>query len=119
MVELSISGGNLVLKVLGADRLWALKSAIEVPLNHVTGIRTDSTVAKGWWKGWRCPGTSVPRVITAGTYYKEGKRTFWDVHNPEVAVVVDLRDERYDQLVVEVEDPNSKVALVQAALPRQ
>jgi len=29
----------------------------------------------------------VPGVITAGTFYQDGKRVFWDVHHPEKAIV--------------------------------
>jgi hypothetical protein len=29
MVDLSVSGGNLVLHVRGADKLWALKSSLK------------------------------------------------------------------------------------------
>ena len=32
MVDLSVSGGNLVLHVRGADKLWALKRSLEIPL---------------------------------------------------------------------------------------
>ena len=119
MVDLSISGGNLVLNVRGADKLWAFKSSLEIPLQHVAGIRADASIAKGWWHGWRVPGTSIPGVITAGTFYQDGKRVFWDVHNPVNTVVIELRDERYNQLIVDVEEPNSVVERVQAALPRQ
>jgi hypothetical protein len=47
------------------------------------------------------PGTNVPGVITAGTFYQDGKRVFWDVHHPEKTVVIDLHDERYNELVVD------------------
>ena len=119
MVDLSISDGSLLLNVRGADKLWALKSSLEIPLQHVAGIRADPSIAKGWWHGWRLPGTSIPGVITAGTFYQDGKRVFWDVHNPDNTVVIELRDERYNQLIVEVEDPNAAVALMQSVLPRQ
>ena len=119
MVDLSISGGNLVLNVRGADQLWAFKSSLEIPLQHVAGIRADAGIAKGWWHGWRLPGTNIPGVLTAGTFYQDGKRVFWDVHNPDNTVVIELRDERYNQLVVEVEDPNAAVALMQSMAPRQ
>jgi len=119
MVDLSISGGNLLVNVRGADKLWAFKSSLEIPLQHVAGIRADPSVARGWWHGWRIPGTNIPGVITAGTFYQDGKRVFWDIHNPNNTVVIELRDERYNQLVVEVADPNVAVALIQAALPRQ
>jgi hypothetical protein len=112
MVDLSISEGNLLLHVRGADKLWAFKSSLEIPLQHVAAIRADPEVARGWWHGWRAPGTSLPGVITAGTFYQDGNRVFWDVHNPENTVVIDLHDERYNQLIVEVADPAAAVALI-------
>lgn len=117
MVDLSISDGKLVLHVRGADKLWALKSSLEIPLVHIAEIRADSTVAHGWWHGLRMPGTNIPGVLTAGTFYQDGKRVFWDVHKPENTVVIKLKDERYNELIVEVADPGAAVELVKAALP--
>jgi hypothetical protein len=116
MVDLSIVSGTLELHVLGADKLWALKSWLSIPLHHVAGIRADSTIARGWWHGLKMRGTSVPGVITAGTFYQDGKRVFWDVHDPENTVVIELRDDRFDELIVEVADPKAAVELVKAAL---
>ncbi|MFZ0292552.1 MAG: hypothetical protein WAL52_03035 [Candidatus Sulfotelmatobacter sp.] len=117
MVDLSISGDQLVLNVRGTDKLWALKSSLEIPLKHVIGIRADPAIAQGWWHGLRMPGTNVPGVITAGTFYQDGKRIFWDVHHPENTVVIELRDERYNELIVEVANPATAVELVKFALP--
>ncbi len=118
MVEIAVSGGNLVLHVRGADQLWALKSSLEIPLAHVAGIKADSEAAKGWWHGVRMPGTNIPGVLTAGTFYQDGKWVFWDVHHPDKVVVIDLKDERYQQLIVEVADPEAAVQLVRSVLPR-
>jgi len=117
MVDLSVADGRLILHVRGADKLWAFKSSLEIPLQHVAGIRADSTIAHGWWHGIRMPGTNIPGVLTAGTFYQDGKRVFWDVHNPDNTIVIELRDERYSELIVEVEDSNFAVELVKAALP--
>jgi hypothetical protein len=119
MVDLSISGGNLVLHVRGADKLWAFKSSLEIPLAHIAEIRADPDIAHGWWHGLRMPGTNIPGVLTAGTFYQDGKRVFWDVHNPENTVVIELKDERYNQLIVEVADPKAAVELVKAGFPRK
>jgi hypothetical protein len=118
MVDLSISGGNLVLHVRGADKLWAFKSSLEIPVAHVAEVRADPAIARAWWHGIRMPGTSIPGVLTAGTFYQDGKRVFWDVHNPDQTVVIGLKDERYNELIIEVADPNAAVELVKAALPR-
>ncbi|HEY6446621.1 MAG TPA: hypothetical protein VIY53_09190 [Acidobacteriaceae bacterium] len=118
MVDLSIAEGKLVLHVRGADQLWALKSTLEIPLHHVAGIRADPEIARGWFHGIRAPGTQIPGVLTAGTFYQHGQRIFWDVHHPDNTVVIVLRDERYNELIVEVADPQAAVALLQSQLPQ-
>jgi len=117
-VDLSITDGNLVLHVRGADKLWTLKSSLEIPLAHVTEVRADPAIAHGWWHGIRMPGTNIPGVLTAGTFYHDGKRVFWDVHNPDNTIVIGLRDERYNEIIVEVSDPKAALDLLKAVLPR-
>jgi len=116
MVDLSIAEGKLVLHVRGADKLWAFKSSLEIPFVHIAGVRADAESARGWYHGIRMPGTNVPGVITAGTFYQDGKRVFWDVHRPDKTIVIDLHDERYNELVVEVDDPEQAVKMIQNAL---
>lgn len=116
MVDISVADGKLVLHVQGLDKLWALKSILEIPLAHVEGIRVDAAVAHGWSHGVRMPGTNVPGVITAGTFYQDGKRVFWDVHDSAKTIVIDLQDETYQQLIVEVADPEAAVQFVTDAL---
>ncbi len=55
MVDLSISGGNLVLHVRGADKLWAFKGSLEIPLAHIAEIRAGPAIARDWWHGLRMP----------------------------------------------------------------
>lgn len=116
MVDLSLAEGKLTLQVRGADKLWALKSSLEIPLVHIVRVRADPEIARGWWHGLKMPGTNVPGVITAGTFYQDGKRVFWDVHHPDKTIVIDLHDEQYNQLIVEVADPQSALQLIQQAL---
>ncbi len=116
MVKIKREGQNLVLEVQGWDKLWALKSRLEVPCSKIRGVRADPTVAHGWWKGLRAPGTHVPGVITAGTFYHHGKCIFWDVKDPEKTIVIELADDRYDQLIIEVEDPPAEVQRIREAI---
>lgn len=118
MVEVTIRDGVAVFEVEGADKLWALKSRLEIPLAHIREVRLDPEAARGWWHGLKLPGTNLPGVITAGTFYQHGKRVFWDVHNPERVLVVALKDERYDELIVEVADPAAALGLLQSNITR-
>jgi hypothetical protein len=116
MVRAEIVGDTLHLRVEGMDKVWALKSQLSIPLQHITGVRLDEEVVKQWFHGLRMPGTSIPGVITAGTFYQDGKRIFWDIHRPERAVVISLAHESYNELVIEVENPEEFVASLQRSI---
>jgi hypothetical protein len=67
----------------------------------------------GWWKGWRVPGTHIPNYIVAGTYFKNHKRTFWDVSSSDHTISIELEDSAYDNLIIDVENPNEAIRLLQ------
>jgi hypothetical protein len=119
MTEVELTRDALVVHVQGMDQLWALKSRLEIPLAHVVAAEVDPEIAREWHKGIRAPGTHVPGVITAGTFYQDGERVFWDVHDPERAVMIQLRDERYARLVIEVENPHATAVAIQGALSEE
>jgi hypothetical protein len=114
MAQVSIDGDTLIVEIEGLDKLWALKSRLAIPLANVRGATADPGIVKEP-KGVRAPGAHVPRVITAGTFHVDGERVFWDVHDASKAVVIELTDQRYARLVVEVADPPATVALVERA----
>ena len=60
LVDLSIAEGKLTLHVRGADKLWAFKSSLEIPLAHIAGVQAEPEAAHGWYHGIRMPGTNVP-----------------------------------------------------------
>jgi hypothetical protein len=116
VAEIELTADALVVHVTGADRIFALKSELTVPLEHVSGAARDTEEARRWYHGVRAPGTSVPGVITAGTFHEHGERVFWDVHHPDHAIALNLRDESYAKLVVEVRDPDATILAIEAAL---
>lgn len=78
MAEVTVEGDRLVVRITGLNKLWALKSRLRIPLDHVRGATADSGIAKEH-KGIRAPvrtfrASSPPERITAtangcsGTY---------------------------------------------------
>lgn len=116
MAEIELTADALVVHVKGADRIFAFKSELSIPLEHVLGAANDEEEARHWYHGVRAPGTGVPGVITAGTFHQNGERVFWDVHRLERAIAISLRDESYGKLVVEVQDPEATILAIAAAL---
>lgn len=116
MVEIVVAGDNLVIRVLGLHQLWALKRRLAVPLAAVSSVRRlEAGEVRGWWKGWRVPGTHVPGVFIAGTFLRDGERHFWDVRRAERALALELSAGPYDRAFVEVKDPEEALALLSSA----
>ena len=118
MVEIGVEGDKAVFTVQGWDKLWALRSRLEVPLAHIRDVHADPSPAMGWFQGLKLAGTDIPNVFRAGTFYQDRGWVFWDVRHAEKAIVVELHDARFQKLVVEVADPAAAVQLLKQALPR-
>jgi hypothetical protein len=116
MVEITIDEDKAVFEVEGWHKLWSLKSRLEIPLAHVRGVRADPAPAMGWFDGLKVAGTDIPNVFRAGIFYQEGNLVFWDVHDPEKTIVIDLEDEHFAKLIVEVADPRAAVRLLEDAI---
>ncbi len=115
MTEVELADDKLVVRVVGWDKVWSLKSSLEIPLRHITGVHA----APEHVRGIRAPGTYIPGVITAGTFHLDGDKIFWDVHDPAKAIAIDLQHDLYAQLVIEVADPAAAMTLIENALKRR
>lgn len=96
---------HLVVNIRGIERSMSLLSSLRIPLEHIQGAEADPEIEHTLWRGWRLPGVHVPGV------------RFYDVHgHRDKTVVIRLKDETYNRLVVEVEDPAEIVAKINDAV---
>jgi hypothetical protein len=111
MVRVSVEGDRARLDVEGWNKLWALRSQLEIPLSHIRAVRADSDAA---------PRTVPwpPDARNPESWHPHGRHgaVFYDVPNPERTIVIDLEREHYTRLIIEVESPDAAVALLQSAI---
>jgi hypothetical protein len=118
MVTLHIAEQSLTVEVAGLHKLWSFRSSLTIPLAHIVDAHLATDEARKSWHGWRVPGTHMPGLITAGTYYDGSGRVFWDVCDPARAIEIVLHDDAFARLVVEVEDPAAAIDLIQRAIAK-
>ena len=126
MVTIHKQNDNLVFEADGIDtndlhfwekflaKLWSFKTRLEIPRTHIRGARRDPSIPQSY-PGVFTPvlgGTSVPNRFAYGTFLQDGRRIFWDVRHPEKAIRIDLDHEHFDQLIVEVENPEEAIRLL-------
>jgi hypothetical protein len=100
-----VHGDHLVIDVRGTEKAMKLLSSMRIPLAHVLGAEADPEIEHTLWRGWRIPGVHVPGV------------RFYDVHgHREKTIVIRMKDETYDRIIVEVQDPAEVVAKINDAV---
>jgi hypothetical protein len=119
MAEIELTPTTLVIHIQGVDQFFALKSRLEVPLEHVASVEVSPPEARRIWHGLRVGGSNIPGVITAGRFVDHGEWAFWDVHDPEKAIAIRLHDEQYAKLVAGVDDPAATAEAIKAAIQRR
>jgi hypothetical protein len=93
-----VHGDQLVVNIKTRDKKFMLLSSIRIPLAHVVGAEAEPKVPWEVWRGWRVPGVNVPGVRFYACYGRRDK-----------TLVISLKDETYERLITEVDDP-AKVA---------
>jgi hypothetical protein len=99
-----VHGDQLVVNVKTMDKKFLLLSSIRIPLEHVVGAEADPHVEWDVWRGWRVPGVKVPGVRF---YAMNGRR--------DKTLVIRLKDETYERLVMEVDDPSEAAESINEA----
>jgi len=118
MVDVKVEDGKAIFEVEGMHKLWAFRSRIEIPVEHITDVEVNHDQVGRWWHGFKLIGTDAPGLFAAGTFYYHGEMVFWDVHDTRKTIIVSLEHERYKKLIVEVADPNRIAAELNAAAGR-
>jgi hypothetical protein len=103
-MQLSCNDHHLTIDLENHERLWAfhLSRSLLIPLSQITQVSTE--LPEGEWRELRAPGTFLPGVIKAGTYYTPRGREFWYVVKTDHYLVLDIQDEYYKRVVLSLED---------------
>ena len=108
-----VRGDTLVINVKNRDKASMFIPTMKIPLDHVLGAEADPELERKLWKRW------VLRSSTPGTY--SGPDPEVRFYHPRhflahKAIVIRLKGEGYERLVVEVEDPEGVVAQIDEAV---
>ncbi len=119
---LEVRGKTLVVNVNKRDKWSTYTPTVTIPLEHVLGAEADPEIEREMWRGWVFgrPGFWRSRIFGEDGAHRAPDPTV-RFYNPRhscagKAVVVRLRGEAYERLVVEVEDPEGAVGRINRAV---
>ncbi|MBW1605366.1 hypothetical protein [Lactobacillus sp. Sy-1] len=105
--KVKINSKNLVVIPQGIDKLLSLKKSLTFQLNNVLGATIDNEILNES-KGIKDGGTNISGYY-AGTFIKSNRKSFFNVKKSSTAVVIELTNENYNQLVIGVDNPRELV----------
>lgn len=99
-VNLSIIGNKLQIELEWYEQLWAftMNKTLEIPLDRIERVTTEEPQSN--WAEIRAPGTFLPGVIKAGTYYTSRGKEFWYVTKDKDYLTLELKDEPYKRIIL-------------------
>lgn len=108
-MHLAIADQTLELHLNNRERLWAfhVSPKIAVPLPQITAVSPTAPPNDPWMI--RAPGTGLPGVLVAGTFYSRRGREFWYVYYTpqDPYLVLDVAEGYYKRLVLTLPDARS------------
>ena len=113
MVTIERIGNDVTLRVLGSHCFWAFKREIRFSADQIASVGRPAPDLRPPWL--RAPGTYLPWVLCAGTYYGTGRKEFWDRTPRGETVQIDLRQGPFTRIVVDVADANRTIGELRAS----
>jgi hypothetical protein len=109
----------------GWHKFGSLSRGFTIPLSSIASVTLRPDHIRDEWKTPRLTkrkaGSFIPGVYKAGMFRPWGKpgnsdKSWWLVRNPEHTIELTFNGFRYDRVIVEVDDPASIAAQIQAAI---
>ena len=97
-MRLSISNKQLRISFSITKKILSMKGSFKIPLKNIKQITTE--MPKPTWKEIKAPGTSIPGLIKAGTFYTDRGKEFWYVTKGKGILNIELKNESYKRLVL-------------------
>jgi len=119
MARLEIENNELVIRVQGKRKLFALKSELSIPLTNIVDVSAEPMAWKDiptFSKKWI--GANLPGLYFGGTFVQEGDKVFYDLARKEDALTITLKDEEFKHLIIGVENPSATAELIEKSLEK-
>ena len=97
-MRLSIVKNYLCISFSLSKKILSVKGSFKIPIKNIKKVTTEKL--KPTWKEVRAPGTFIPGLIKAGTYYTDSGKQFCYVTKGKGILNIELKNESYKRIVL-------------------
>lgn len=113
MVTITKNNTDTIFEVNGIHKFLALKGELKIPNSHILKAYIDVDEVKNW-HGTRALGSYIPYLLKAGTFYNDADSSvvFMDIVNVDNTIIIELKDETYKKMIIEVANPAEAIKIL-------
>jgi len=117
-MDLTVRDRTIEIALTPVERLWSchISGSIQLPLFNLQAVSVSAEKPESRGRDLRAPGTYVPGLIKAGTYYSDLGRAFWYVSRNQPYLCLDLKVGYYKRVVLGSPLANEWCDQIQASL---
>ncbi len=101
-MKITITEDQLEINFSTTKKILSMKGSFKIPLKHIQSITTQ--LPKPTWKEIKAPGTMIPGLIKAGTYYTDNGKQFWLVTKGKGILNIELKNESYKRIILGIDN---------------
>ena len=116
MTTLSFNDHELVISIVGLDKLLAFRGEVRIELSHIQSVEAYHEGLMDFKVATFGIGTIFAGRVQTGTFKEAGEKSFWDVHDVDKTILLTLKDDKYSKVVIEVEDPSEAVKSIRVKI---
>ena len=110
MTKIAIEPGSVNIVLTGFDMLLSFKHFLHIPRDRISrAYLYDGKINTPFWK---MPGTYIPWLISAGTFYSRGRKEFWNTRHGRKGIVLELNNAGYSRIVLSLDKPEAILKLL-------
>jgi hypothetical protein len=103
-MQVTLSDDNLILEFSAVEKICSCRRSVEVSVEHIAKVRPG--VPEPRLLEVRVPGTFIPGVIKAGTYWTRTGKEFWYVRRgmPRYVTIEMVEDAPFRRMVLGLDE---------------
>ncbi len=92
------------------EKILSFHNSLKLPISQITEV--SDTLLPPTWKEIRAPGTAIPGLIKAGTYYTFRGKEFWMLKKKDNPIRIELKNNKFKRLILGVNDYEKRDSII-------
>jgi hypothetical protein len=84
---------DIIIELSNLEKILSLHNSFRIPITQI--IEVSATLLPPTWKEIRAPGTAIPALIKAGTYYTSRGKEFWMLKKKDNPIRIELSNNNF------------------------